>query len=536
MCRGDGVSNKMLVYTRWLVYLYTFILLSCRTLASCPHMCFCNTVSHIVYCSRRGLEFIPSGISSDSKQINLNGNAFTTPYIQRANFSSYPLLEHLYLSECAIEHIEVETFIDLTRLQWLDLSNNRIRVVQDHTFRGLTLMHMFLNGNRNIQLRSRSFAEFRTNGLYLHDCSIRRLSLDVIAPLNNTVKYLWLQGNEIERVERKLRPFFTTLSHIRLGSNPLHCNCETQWLYDFYMDHEPVFEGAATPSCRTPSRLKGRFFTNMTDAEFRCKAPSFHNIDAQFDESHAQLRCSALGDPAPTLYWIQPTGESSRYNPPNDEEARTNEGVLRIYAPSGHEGDLAGMYICVANNAAGNVTLTLNVVWPSRHRGSNELDDGTVEIPSATLAPGQPAGIYPVLPAEPESPSKDGHAPSGSDRPAPNYPLPPNPPTPNDMNDLSDGVKQVSQQERAAINYTSINMLNYHRKGERLFNLTELIGSVIGTLVCTFLLCLILMPIFLKRQWKKRHRTPEKPSSATLYLDGLAPVDPYMDTPAHQKR
>ena len=530
----------MLVYTRWLVYMYIFILLSCRTLASCPRMCFCNTISHIVYCSRRGLEYIPSGISSDSKQLNLNGNIFTTPYIQRANFSSYPLLEHLYLSECGIEHIEVETFIDLTKLQWLDLSNNRIRVVQDHTFRGLTLMHMFINGNRNIQLRSRSFSEFRTNGLYLHDCSIRRLPLDVIAPLNGTVKYLWLQGNEIEHVERKLRPFFTTLSHLRLGSNPIHCNCETQWLYEFYMDHEQVFEGAAKPSCRTPSRLKGRFFTNMTDADFRCKAPSFHNIDAQFDESHAQLRCSAIGDPAPTLYWIQPTGESSRYDPPPDEEARTNEGVLRIYAPSGHERELAGMYICVANNAAGNVTLTLNVVWPPRGARENILSGGAGEVrnPFATLSPAaQPAGLFPRLPPG-ESPSNDDPLDSGSHRAiVPNLATPPiSPRFPQDTDDISEGVKLVTQQEKANINYTSLNMLNYHGKGVRLFNLTELIGSVIGTLVCTFLLCLIFMPIYLKRQWKKRHRPSEKPSSAPLYLDGLAPIDPYMDTPAHQKR
>ena len=489
--------------------MYAFILLFCRTLATCPKLCFCNTVSHIVYCSRRGLEFIPPGISSDSKQLNLNSNHFTTPYIQRSNFSAYPLLEHLYLSECGIEHIEVETFIDLKSLEWLDLSNNHIRVVQDHTFRGLTLMHLFLNGNRNIQLRSRSFAEFRTNGLYLHDCSIRRLSLDVITPLNNTVKYVWLQGNEIERVEKKLRPFFSTLSHLRLGGNPLHCNCETQWLFDFYSSHEHIFEGAIKPSCLTPSRLKGHFFPNMTDADFRCKPPSFHNIDAQFDGSHAQLRCSAMGDPAPTLYWVQPTGESSKYNPPADEEARTTEGVLRIYAPSGQNKDLAGMYICIANNAVGNVTFSLNVVWPNKNK--NQLSTDT--------DPSRPAGLAPPAVHIPETPSNDGPAHSSSTL------LPPA---------AGDRVTQ----EKGAYNFTSFNMLNVQRTAStsRMFNLTELIGAVIGTLVCTLLICLIVLPLYLKRQWKKRHRTPEKPSQATLYLDGLAPIDPYMDTPAHQKR
>ena len=32
------------------------------------------------------------------------------------------------MSECAIERIDVDAFADLTSLQWLDLSNNHIKV------------------------------------------------------------------------------------------------------------------------------------------------------------------------------------------------------------------------------------------------------------------------------------------------------------------------------------------------------------------------------------------------------------------------
>ena len=94
----------------------------------CPHTCFCNTLSHIVYCSRRGLQTIPTGIASSTVQLNLNGNAFQTSSIERHNFTALTELEHLYMSECAIERIVVDAFADLTSLQWLDLSNNRIKV------------------------------------------------------------------------------------------------------------------------------------------------------------------------------------------------------------------------------------------------------------------------------------------------------------------------------------------------------------------------------------------------------------------------
>ena len=77
-------------------------------------------------------------------------------------------------------------------------------------------------------------------------------------------------------------------------------------------------------------------------------------------------------------------------------------------------------------------------------------------------------------------------------------------------------------------------MMDLHKKkGDRLFNLTELVGAIIGTHVCTLLLCLIFMPIYLKRQWKKRrHQNQglEKNPAETLYLNGRGIPD-YLDTP-----
>jgi len=74
---------------------------------TCPRACFCNSPSHIVYCSRRGLAAIPDGVPPDTLQLNLNGNQFSSTTVTRSNVSDYLLLEHLYLSECGLEHIEV---------------------------------------------------------------------------------------------------------------------------------------------------------------------------------------------------------------------------------------------------------------------------------------------------------------------------------------------------------------------------------------------------------------------------------------------
>lgn len=80
----------------------------------CPRTCFCNVLSRVVYCSRRGLVSIPEtlpviGGPATLWQLNLNGNHFRPHTLQRANLSTGHVgsIEHLYMSDCGIELIEV---------------------------------------------------------------------------------------------------------------------------------------------------------------------------------------------------------------------------------------------------------------------------------------------------------------------------------------------------------------------------------------------------------------------------------------------
>lgn len=332
----------------------------------CPDVCFCNTVSRIVYCSRRGLPSIPSTVPDDTVQLNLNGNQFENGVLHRVNFSRYAELEHLYLSECSIETIDVGAFVDLQNLRWLDISNNRLRVIEERTFRGLNLQHLFLNGNRNLVLRPGSFAGLATTGLYLHDCSLSRIQPEVLEPLNATMRYLWLNGNDLDRVDRNFGSIFSRLLHLRLGTNPLDCGCNAIWLKEFYDKHADTFKGSLPPSCLTPRHLKGKYFNELSLYDIRCRAPSFTTIDAHFHQDTVRLRCIATGQPAPILYWVRPTGNTTRFNPPssNDEEVSVNEAVLNLHPLDDEDRrHVTGSYACTAHNEAGNVTITISVPW-----------------------------------------------------------------------------------------------------------------------------------------------------------------------------
>ena len=495
----------------WIVTVFV-ILESCFVLGrlnSCPEVCFCNKLKKIIYCSRRGLQSIPTAdIPADSLQLNFHGNIFEQSTIKRGNFSKFVQLEHLYLSECGIEKIEVDTFHDLRNLQWLDLSNNRIKLIEDYTFRGLSLMHLFLNGNRNINLRRNAFSGLATTGLYLHECSLPRLSLDVFTHLNNTLTNLWLFGNELTKIEKRFLPLFMTLSHIRLGSNPFHCNCEILWLKEFYDKNGEKFEGAAPPSCLSPSNKKGELFSDISLLDFRCQAPHFTNIDVVIKDNKGMLRCNANGDPAPRLFWVQPSGLSTLYKQPSNESVHSNTALINISAENSRHNDLSGSYFCIAVNDAGNMTFTFNVTWPMpRLDQSYKYKTITTDVGVRTIPENNTeVDIWSIL--------------SG---------LLSTTPMPTDPTPAKTAKPKVTEtpQGKSHINESSHNVVDNGDSTEvkKMFTLTELIGAVVGTHVFTLILCLILIPLYFKRGCKsnsQQHGVGKKPSMQEVrFLNGM---------------
>lgn len=349
---------------------------------------------------------MPVGIAESSLQLNLNGNFFQSTRLQKKNFTGLPMLEHLYLSDCGVEEIEEGAFSQMQRLRWLDLSNNRIKFLTSAVFRGLTLLHLFLNGNLHLHLQMDSFDGLLTGGLYLNECHLSKINPDVFSPLNSSLRYLWLDDNHFVDLDPQFEGVFSKLSHLRLGSNPLRCDCETVWLKNLFDVRQEIFKGAKPPSCGTPKRLELIQFNELVSSDFQCTSPSFGDVEAELSLDHARLKCTATGDPLPTLFWIQPSGQTTKYEPDanhfmtvnnknkGDKKLRNfgvverkppqqnktsrvetaeyqlrNEAVLyvdkrNVSSSSSSSDSISGMFICVAKNAAGNSTLAVKITWP----------------------------------------------------------------------------------------------------------------------------------------------------------------------------
>lgn len=201
---------------------------------------------------------------------------------------------------------------------------------------------------------------------------------DLLAPLNTTLRYLWLNGNELDRLDATLADSFASLHHLRLGSNPLRCDCAAAWLRSFFDERADVFRGALPPTCFRPARLRGRHLSDVDPTDLRCRPPSFTALEVRFDAPapsggrapRRHLRCAAVGDPTPTLYWIQPSGRTTRYDRPSSHVEQI-EAVLELASGSDNDDEdmdtsISGLYTCIANNDVGNVTLT--VIIPAQPR------------------------------------------------------------------------------------------------------------------------------------------------------------------------
>ena len=489
-------------FIQWVFLLWELSLVSADS-AYCPGACFCPSLTKSVYCSRKSLLAIPNGIPADTTQLNLNDNPFIGTTLERSNFSFYTRLEQLFLKGCGIEYVSLDTFADLPKLKWLDISKNRLKAIDDYTFRGLTLEHLFLNDNPGIQLSNNAFGGLRTTGLYIHECAISSLAIEVFKPLNGTLKALWIDKNKIETFGTEWLYLFRKLSHVRLGNNPFHCNCELKWLYDFYNrdhDNQNKIPSKEEPSCRSPPNMRGKDFSALTEYDFTCQLPVFKNVDLIFEESVGKLTCQASGDPVPTIHWIKPDNTSETFPPkPNLVHIKDNEGVMYISNPHSVSNV---KYQCVAGNPAGNVTLSLNVFWPTHYPRDVGIPDTPKPEKPQTLKPTTLSTTLPAIKSE-----EKNHK-SVFEKPKPDV---------------------IEKDKVYVINATKAGMRLEHRvsppEESSDYTIVDIIGAVVGTFILTLIACVVIFHIFYRHHDKIFRDHPPTVNEKAPPVNNFSPAE-----------
>ncbi|XP_012681554.1 leucine-rich repeat neuronal protein 1 [Clupea harengus] len=294
-------------------------------------------------------------------------------------FQGLEYLESLSFFDNKLTAVPKEALRVLPNLKFLDLNKNPITRVQEGDFRDFPhLEELSLNNMEElIAVERGAFAnlpEMAKLELYNnpHLSYIDRSAfLDV-----NGLRTLMIHNNDISLLPHEILGSFPNLDEVSLHSNPLRCDCLSNW--------GPVLGNQSTLKllesqitlCAYPPHLIGRSLQEVVTTSWNVVSNtclpqiSLYTFPPQLNVSAGQpltLECWAFADPAPQFYWVTPTGDkvtseviaSQMINDSSTKKHRLqDQGALEILHI---EPEDAGLYTCVAWNAEGADTRSVLV-------------------------------------------------------------------------------------------------------------------------------------------------------------------------------
>ncbi|CAL8259417.1 unnamed protein product [Boreogadus saida] len=246
-------------------------------------------------------------------------------------------LTSLVISNCNLSAVPYAALRHLVYLRFLDLSYNPITAIQGNLLGDLLrLQELHLAGGSLLRIEPGAFR-----------------GLAYFRMLNVT-------SNQLSTLEESAFHSVGNLQVLRLDANPLACDCRLLWVVRRRLRLN--FDGRQ-PTCVSPEAVRQREFRDFSEKElprmFTCRPARI--ADRRPQESRVEegttvlFSCRADGDPAPAITWISPS-----------KAVLSSTGRLRVLSNGSLEVRFAqvqdsGAYRCVAGNAAGNETLSVNL-------------------------------------------------------------------------------------------------------------------------------------------------------------------------------
>ncbi|GFN74436.1 variable lymphocyte receptor b [Plakobranchus ocellatus] len=283
----------------------------------CPENCVCNSsLRLIVDCSHKGLLEIPtqasalqnaselfldsneireirSGLFSSMEWLNnlvLNRNRIST--IESGALEGLTNLLVLRLENNLIKHIPNNVFnrADVPELQYIDLSNNKLEIIESETFSNLTELDvLYLNHNRITYISQDAFKGLtKLSTLNLYDNSLTSAAWVVGLP---SLQMLNIGANLLKTLHTNILDSLYNIEFLNLEANPWICDQNLKLVYD-------ALKVPGEISCRNPRNLTQRIkvadLSNETLEMF---------TSAEKDTTHSQAS-ARLGQSQPPLVII----------------------------------------------------------------------------------------------------------------------------------------------------------------------------------------------------------------------------------------
>jgi Leucine-rich repeat (LRR) protein len=193
-------------------------------------------------------------------------------------FKNSPSLVELRLhDQQSIDYLDIQNnaFSGIeTSLEMLSLQNNKLNVSQFwmdlSTLTNLLVLEVDNTGIENIPNRA-----FRNNvkltNLHIADNKITSLKQETFFGPRDTLQTIYINRNKIQTVDQCTLSDFPVRPKLILVGNPLNCNCDLAWLYDWFkLQCNQTQETVACQEigqCASPVSLTNKNFTEFNKNE-----------------------------------------------------------------------------------------------------------------------------------------------------------------------------------------------------------------------------------------------------------------------------
>ena len=197
-------------------------------------------------------------------------------YNYETSLSPLVRLKHLSIDNGDISDI---TFLKRTPslygLASITFYNNKIKSFGDDTFRNYTQLKGLSLSSNPISVINRSNFTYLSNlrWLDLYSNQITHVPEDTFRDMMN-LYYIYLSYNSITTLSSRTFEYLPHISNIYINSNPLHCDCSLQWMYNVRQEYGIYF---SNPTCATPPEHRGErvqsssLYTDCTtDQSYQC--------------------------------------------------------------------------------------------------------------------------------------------------------------------------------------------------------------------------------------------------------------------------
>ncbi|CAH1776630.1 unnamed protein product [Owenia fusiformis] len=283
-----------------------------------------------------------------ARTVRLHDNLYTS-----IDFLPYTLPNTTYLgiSRNKISTLDASKIGHLKTLMYLELDDNLIDEVTG-TLSSLTNLVRFAAGRNRIQHLPEGFFKENTQlqKIELEENLIDNLN-GAMFPVQNSLTSLEFNDNRIERISDDMEPILrgnvltSNSGYILLYNNPLHCNCEMKWLKQLVNEKPSILEHPFPRNIETICASSSKPIKDMESADMVCTTPSISHMTHPV--GNEPWKCTAIGDPAPAVEWLNPDGDVIAFNNP------TSRGAAAVSVDLPQEHVPVGTFTCVAKSDVG---------------------------------------------------------------------------------------------------------------------------------------------------------------------------------------